>query len=286
LKDRATGKEIVDDESITRNPAQFEEFLAERVRNCLKVSAQVVPPATEKRDLGVTESNGAIPGILFSEHGKLVINMWNAAVDEAINTPLVKTRLQAIATLDNVPRTASDLAMAALMAYQSRTLFSTTALLDDNNDNINRGAHLLSPSDLALALKDFTRNDFVENLKSCSLLELLLCVAAYRLHFTRERFHFTIAALTQELVRIVKRSSGHSSSYSSAAAATAPSAGGNFKRAPTSGTASGAKDWKGIALMCTEKELVEAIEGHTSKLSSLKELLRHENVATAVACAL
>jgi len=318
LKDRATGKEIVDDESITRNPAQFEEFLAERVRNCLKVSAQVVPPATEKRDLGVTESNGAIPGILFSEHGKLVINMWNAAVDEAINTPLVKTRLQAIATLDNVPRTASDLAIAALMAYQSRTLFSTTALLDDNNDNINRGAHLLSPSDLALALKDFTRNDFVENLKSCSLLELLLCVAAYRLHFTRERFHFTIAALTQELhemgsveqlgtaknatdgvvarsfetllrmklVRIVKRSSGHSSSYSSAAAATAPSAGGNFKRAPTSGTASGAKDWKGIALMCTEKELVEAIEGHPSKLSSLKELLRHENVATAVACAL
>ena len=38
LKDRATGKEIVDDESISRNLAQFEEFLAERVRNCLKVA--------------------------------------------------------------------------------------------------------------------------------------------------------------------------------------------------------------------------------------------------------
>jgi hypothetical protein len=52
------------------------------------------------------------------------------------------------------------------------------------------------------------------------------------------------------------------------------------------GPASGAKDWKGVALMCTEKELIEAIEGHPSKLSSLKEFLRHENVASAVACAL
>jgi len=319
LKDRATGKEIVDDESISRNLAQFEEFLAERVRNCLKVSAQIVPPLTEKRDIGVAESSSAIPGVLFSERGKLAIKSWNAAVDEAINTPLVKTRLQAIATLDNVPRTASDLAIAALMAYQSRTLFSTAALLNDNNGNDNNiSRNVLLPSDLARALKDFTRNDFVENLKSCSLLELLLCVAAYRLHFTRERFHFTIAALTQELhemgsveqlgaakdatdgvvarsfetllrmklVRIVKRSSGHGSSYSSAAAATAPSANGNNKRAPTNGTASGAKDWKGVALMCTEKELIEAIEGHPSKLSSLKEFLRHENVASAVACAL
>ena len=67
---------------------------------------------------------------------------------------------------------------------------------------------------------------------------------------------------------------------------TRTAANGNNKRAPTNGTASGAKDWKGVALMCTEKELIEAIEGHPSKLSSLKEFLRHENVASAVACAL
>ena len=315
LKDCTTGKEVVDGESISSNPAQFEEFLADRVRNCLKVNT-LVPPLSEKLETGVAESGSTIPAVLFSERGKLAINLWNSAVDEAINTPLVKARLQAIATLDNIPRTASDLAIAALMAYQSRTLFSTTGLLDDNNDNKN--ASVLSPVDLALALKDFTRNDFVENLKSCSLLELLLCVAAYRLHFTRDRFHFTIATLTQELremgsveqlgaardatdgvvarsfetllrmklVRIVKRSSSHSSSYSSAVAATAPSLNGSIKRAPISGTASGAKDWKGVALMCTEKELLEAIDGHPSKRSSLKEFLRHENVATAVGCAM
>ena len=243
----------------------------------------LVPPLSEKLKTGVAESGSTIPAVLFSERGKLAINLWNSAVDEAINTPLVKA-LTSNRDADNIPRTASDLAIAALMAYQSRTLFSTTGLLDDNNDNKN--ASVLSPVDLALALKDFTRNDFVENLKSCSLLELLLCVAAYRLHFTRDRFHFTIATLTQELremgsveqlgaardatdgvvarsfetlhaeaVRIVKRSSSHSSSYSSAVAATAPSLNGSIKRAPISGTGSGAKDWKGVALMCTEKEL-------------------------------
>ena len=92
--------------------------------------------------------------------------------------------------------------------------------------------------------------------------------------------------LRMKLVRIVKRSSSHSSSYSSAVAATAPSLNGTIKRAPISGTASGAKDWKGVALMCTEKELLEAIDGHPSERSSLKEFLRHENVATAVGCAM
>ena len=125
----------------------------------------------------------------------------------------VKIQLQTIATLDNVPRTASDIAISALIAFQARTMFSGSSAraimatgggesnleTHGNNNNRNETDEKFSSSDLVLALQEFTRNAFVENLKSCSLLELLLCVAAYRLHFTRDRFHFTIAALTQEL---------------------------------------------------------------------------------------
>ena len=312
------GKDRVDETSIATNPKQFEEFLSERVRNYLKV---VIPDHNNNKSKDV---NSGVPSVLFTEYGKAAIKMWNCAVNIAVNAPEVKMRLQTIATLDNVPRTASDIAISALIAFQARTMFSGSSAraitatgggesnleTHGNNNNRNETDEKFSSSDLVLALQEFTRNAFVENLKSCSLLELLLCVAAYRLHFTRDRFHFTIAALTQELremgsveqlgaakdatdgvvarsfetllrmklVRIVKQTNadGASQRYTKTSSATASYINANNSRV-ASANGSG-KDWKGIALMCTEKELSQAIDGHPSKLSSLKEFLRHENV--------
>jgi len=152
---------------------------------------------------------------------------------------------------------------------------------------VNRRLGKLTATDIVDAAKSFNRNPFVDSLIGATPLELLLCVAMYRMHTARKRPSFTFDALAQELNDMGSREQlTHAKDNARSVLvrafenllilgiATAHKSGAGVRGAAL-------KEYKNIVLVVAEDELRDAIARHPNAIPGLMDFMDHESLRVA-----
>jgi origin recognition complex subunit 4 len=196
------------------------------------------------------------------------VQQWNFHVHAAMMSPAVKRELEHYGRLENTPASVSKMACAIL-------------------SRVNRRLGKVTGQDIVDAANSFKRNSFIDSLIGATPLELLLCVAMYRMHTARKRPSFTFDALAQELNDMGTREQlTHAKDCSRSVLVRA------FENLVTLGVATahksgsgvrGAalKEYKNIVLVIADDELRDAIRRHPNTIPGLVDFMDHESLRMA-----
>lgn len=196
------------------------------------------------------------------------VQQWNLSLRAAMLNVEVKDALEQFGRLENTPSSVSKMACAIL-------------------SRINRSMGKITALDIVEAAKGLDRNPFVDSLIGVTPLELLLCVAMYRMHRARQRPSFTFDALAQELNEMGSQEQlthakdcGRSvlvrafENLLTLGIATAHKSGSGVRGAAL-------KEYKNIVFVVADEELREAIRRHPNAVSGLADYMEHENLRGA-----
>ena len=196
------------------------------------------------------------------------VQQWNLSLRAAMLNAEVKNALEQFGRLENTPASVSKMA-CAILSRVNRSLGKVTAL------------------DIVDAAKSMDRNPFVSSLTGVTPLELLLCVAMYRMHRARQRPSFTFDALAQELNEMGSKEQlthakdcGRSvlvrafENLLTLGIATAHKSGSGVRGAAL-------KEYKNIVFVVADEELREAIRRHPNAIPGLADYMEHENLRAA-----
>lgn len=196
------------------------------------------------------------------------VQQWNLHLRASMQSPVVREKLEQYGRLENTPASVSKLACAILT-------------------RVNRQLGKITSNDIVEAVESLYRNPFVDSLVGSTPLELLLCVAMYRMHTARKRPSFTFEALAQELSDM-----GSREQLTHAKDCTRPVLVRAFENLLTLGIATahksgsgvrGAalKEYKNIVFVVDPEELREAIRRHPNAVSGLADYMDHESLRQA-----
>ena len=196
------------------------------------------------------------------------VQQWNLSLRAAMLNAEVKNTLEQFGRLENTPASVSKMA-CAILSRVNRSLGKVTAL------------------DIIDAARSMDRNPFVDSLTGVTPLELLLCVAMYRMHRARQRPSFTFDALAQELNEMGSKEQlthakdcGRSvlvrafENLLTLGIATAHKSGSGVRGAAL-------KEYKNIVFVVADEELREAIRRHPNAIPGLADYMEHENLRCA-----
>ena len=196
------------------------------------------------------------------------VQQWNLHLRASMQSSVVQEKLEQYGRLENTPASVSKLACAIL-------------------SRVNRQLGKITSSDIVEAVDSLHRNPFVDSLVGSTPLELLLCVAMYRMHTARKRPSFTFEALAQEL-----NDMGSREQLTHAKECTRPVLVRAFENLLTLGIATahksgsgvrGAalKEYKNIVFVVDPEELREAIRRHPNAVPVLADYMDHESLRQA-----
>lgn len=196
------------------------------------------------------------------------VQQWNLHLHASMQNTAVKEKLEQYGRLENTPAAVSKVACAIL-------------------SRVNRQLGKITSNDVVEAVDSMYRNPFVDSMVGSTPLELLLCVAMYRMHNARRRPSFTFEALTQEL-----NDMGTREQLTHAKDCTRPVLVRAFENLLALGIAtahksgSGArgaalKEYKNIVFVVDPEELREAIRRHPNAVSGLADYMDHESLRQA-----
>lgn len=196
------------------------------------------------------------------------VQQWNFHVHAAMMSTAVKRELEHYGRLENTPASVSKMACAIL-------------------SRVNRRLGKVTGQDIVDAANSFKRNSFIDSLIGATPLELLLCVAMYRMHTARKRPSFTFDALAQELNDMGTREQlTHAKDCSRSVlvrafenlvalgVATAHKSGSGVRGAAL-------KEYKNIVLVIADDELRDAIRRHPNTIPGLVDFMDHESLRVA-----
>ena len=196
------------------------------------------------------------------------VQQWNLHLRAAMQSPVVKEKLEHYGRLENTPASVSKVACAIL-------------------SRVNRQLGKITSNDIVEAVDSLYRNPFVDSLIGATTLELLLCVAMYRMHVARKRPSFTFEALAQEFREMGSREQLTHAKDSSRSVlvrafenlltlgiATAHKSGSGVRGAAL-------KEYKNIVFVVEPEELREAIRRHPNPIPGLADFMDHESLRIA-----
>ena len=193
------------------------------------------------------------------------VAQWNLHLRAAMQHPSVKEKLERFGRLENTPFAVSKVAGAVL-------------------SRVNRQLGKITSQDVVDAVDGLYRNPFIDSLIGATPLELLMCVAMYRMHTARKRPSFTFEALAQEFKDMgTKEQLTHAKDCARSVLvrafenllalgiATAHKSGSGVRGAAL-------KEYKNIILVVDPEELREAIRQHSNAIPGLADYMDHESL--------
>ena len=196
------------------------------------------------------------------------VAQWNLHLRAAMQHPAVKEKLDRFGRLENTPFAVSKVAGAVL-------------------SRVNRQLGKITSQDVMDAVDGLYRNPFIDSLIGATPLELLICVAMYRMHTARKRPSFTFEALAQEFKDMgTKEQLTHAKDCARSVLvrafenllalgiATAHKSGSGVRGAAV-------KEYKNIVLVVDPEELREAIREHPNAIPGLADYMDHESLRIA-----
>ena len=193
------------------------------------------------------------------------VAQWNLHLRAAMQHPSVKEKLERFGRLENTPFAVSKVAGAVL-------------------SRVNRQLGKITSQDVVDAVDGLYRNPFIDSLIGATPLELLMCVAMYRMHTARKRPSFTFEALAQEFKDMgTKEQLTHAKDCARSVLvrafenllalgiATAHKSGSGVRGAAL-------KEYKNIILVVDPEELREAIRQHPNAIPGLADYMDHESL--------